>query len=59
MDIQIALVGGLIGISDFCAEFLPQCMPNLVKLSGHNFALLKHEDYIIVSKIFSFFQGKE
>ncbi|XP_035829221.1 uncharacterized protein LOC101858984 isoform X2 [Aplysia californica] len=47
VDVQIALVGGLIGLADFCTEFLPQCMPSLVKLAGHNFALLQHEDFVI------------
>ena len=49
IEVQIALVGGLVGLCDFCAEFLPQEMPNVVKLAGHNFAILQHEDYIIVS----------
>ena len=51
VEMQIALVGGLVGLTDFCMEFLPQSMPHLVKLSGHNFALLEHEDFIIVRDI--------
>ncbi|CAG5136648.1 unnamed protein product [Candidula unifasciata] len=47
VDVQIALVGGIIGLVDFCLEFLPRSMPSLVKLSGRNFALLQHEDFII------------
>ncbi|GFO41252.1 hermansky-Pudlak syndrome 4 protein [Plakobranchus ocellatus] len=44
---QIAIVGGIIGITDFCLEFLPQSMPSIVKLNGHNFALLQHEEFVI------------
>lgn len=51
VDVQIALVGGIIGLVDFCLKSLPQSMPRIVKLSGRNFALLQHEDFIIVSRI--------
>ncbi|XP_059146773.1 uncharacterized protein LOC131934707 [Physella acuta] len=44
---RIALVGGIIGLADFCLEFMPQCIPSIVKLSGHTFALLQHEEFII------------
>nr|KAI8738120.1 Hermansky-Pudlak syndrome 4 protein-like [Biomphalaria glabrata] len=44
---QVALVGGIIGLADFCLEFIPQCVPSIVKLAGYNFALLQHEDFII------------
>ncbi|CAL1547702.1 unnamed protein product, partial [Lymnaea stagnalis] len=47
VDDQVALVGGIIGLADFCQEFLPECIPSIVKLAGHNFALLQHEEYII------------
>ncbi|BFZ18941.1 hypothetical protein BsWGS_21980 [Bradybaena similaris] len=47
VDVQIALVGGIIGLVDFCLKSLPQSMPRIVKLSGRNFALLQHEDFII------------
>ena len=46
-DQQIAIVGGIIGIRDFCLEFLPQSMPTVIKLNGHKFALLQHEEFII------------
>ena len=46
-DQQIAIVGGIIGIRDFYLEFLPQSMPTVIKLNGHKFALLQHEEFII------------
>ncbi|RUS81426.1 hypothetical protein EGW08_010810, partial [Elysia chlorotica] len=46
-DQQIGIVGGIIGITDFCLEFVPQSMPTIVKLNGHHFALLQHEEFII------------
>lgn len=48
---QISLVGGLIGLVNFCTEVLQQGTPSVVSLTTCKFAVLATGTFILVSEI--------